>query len=167
MNRLGVKYGLIAAIVLVMWVMLEHEFGFNTEKHEIGQYSRIISAFIFYIFIFLALRERKKLQRGMLPFKHAFQTGALITIVYSILSTCWFLAYCKLINPRFFETVAKFELSKLEQNGASAQAIAEKTEELNRMSGPGSFLFLFLFTCIGGLIISLIASALMKTRVPH
>ncbi|MFL5753319.1 MAG: DUF4199 domain-containing protein [Bacteroidia bacterium] len=164
MNRLAIKYALIAAIALVMWVMLEHEFGFNSERHDIGQYTRIISAFIFYIFIFLAIRERRKIQRGNLKFSQGFQTGALMVIIYGALSTCWFAAYSKFINPTFFETVMKFEMEELQKANASAEEIASTAERLSHNGSPLSFLFLFAFTCIGGLLMTLLFSYLLKTK---
>lgn len=166
MNRLGIKYGLIATIILVMWSLFEHEFGFNTEKHEIGQYTRIAGAFLFFIFIYLGIRERKKLQRGQLSFKHGFQTGALIVGVYSVLNACWFAAYSKLINPAFFETVMKFEIEKLQKANASAEQIAARTQELSGNGSAASFIFLFAFNCISGLLVVLIFSALLKTKKP-
>jgi hypothetical protein len=166
MYRLGIKYGFIASVVLIMWVLLEHEFGFNSERHDIGQYTRLGSAFLFYVFIFLSIRERKKIQRGNLLFPQGFKTGSLTVLIYGVLSTCWFWAYMKLINPKFFETVMDFELTKLQKENASAAEVTSKMDEITLTYGGSalSFIMLFVFTSIVGLLVALLFSYLLKSK---
>jgi hypothetical protein len=44
MKTPAVKYAVIALIFSIVWTFIEHVLGYNTTKHEIGQYARLIPA---------------------------------------------------------------------------------------------------------------------------
>ncbi len=166
MWRVGFKFGLAASIVLVGWMMMEHELGFNTTKHNIGQYTRILPPFIFYFFIYIALSTRKSHQGNVLFFKHGVQSGALTTIIYSSISTVWIYFYSTLINPFFYSTLVEYETKTMQENNTSVVDTAAKLQELEMTYGGStlSFIMFFVFNCVIGMIVTLIISYFLRTK---
>jgi hypothetical protein len=164
-NTAVTRFTILAFIVTVIWTIIEHVLGYNTTKHETGQYTRMLPAFFFYLCIILAIWNRRK-QNGSLSFGEGFRTGALISVYYSILVAIWYAIYAEVINKEYQSSLLAFTRKQLEASNASQQEMTAKLKEVEMSSG-GSFLsyvLLFVFMTVGGLVISLIASAILKKK---
>jgi hypothetical protein len=167
MKNIAVRYALIAFIITVVWTLFEHQMGYNTVNHAVGQYTRMVSAFIFYFFIAFAIALQKRSQRDIISFKEGFVTGLIVCVIYAPLSALWFAVYGEIINPRYQASLMEFEKSKLVAIKASPIIIADKMKEVQLTSG-GSFLsyfLLFVFTFLIGAIIAFTTSLLVRNQV--
>ncbi|MBX7109361.1 MAG: DUF4199 domain-containing protein [Chitinophagales bacterium] len=166
MNRIVLKYLIMAIGFAVVWILIEHVLGFNTARHEIGQYTRNATMIFFWVTIFLALRETKKNQGHQLSFMHGFMLGAMYSILFSLAFVIVILLYVKLINPAFYATYREFTLNQLIASHATPKAIKEAMHEVD-MSYNGSmqsYVLLFLFSTLFGVFISLIAAFVYRTK---
>lgn len=166
MKNPAVKYGVIALIVSIIWTLIEHVLGWNTTRHDIGQYARLVGAFVFYILIFVAIYEARKQREGPFSFSDGFNTGALVTVIYSLGISAWYALYGEVINPQFKPTLTAFERSKLEAVHATPDMIAAKMKEVDMTTGGSllSYILLIFFMSVFGLILSLIAAWIFKRK---
>ncbi|MDH7463643.1 DUF4199 domain-containing protein [Chitinophagaceae bacterium 26-R-25] len=167
MKNIAVRYAFIAFLITVVWTLFEHQMGYNTVDHAKGQYTRMLTAFVFYFFIAFAIARQKRKQRDTISFKEGFVTGLIVCVVYAPLSTLWFALYGEVINPRYQASLMEFERSKLVAIKASPIIIADKMKEVQLMSG-GSFLsyfLLFVFTFLIGAIIAFTTALLVRNQV--
>ncbi len=166
MKNIAVKLAIYAFVITVVWTLIEHTLGYNTSNHEVGQYTRILTALLYYYFIARAIWLKRKQQNGSLTFSQGFKTGATISILYGSLVTFWFAFYAEVINPQYQPTLLAFERSKLEAVHASPETIAIKMKQLEMSSGGSitSYLLLFAFMTIFGLVITLVATAILRRK---
>ncbi len=164
--KIAFEYSLKAVAAVVIWVMIEHGLGFNTTNHEVGQYTRMASAFLLILFVYLAVRERKAQLLGTISFGGAFRTGLLTVAFYALLSATWFHVYASWINPDFYPSLKSFKLAQVTQSGATQQVIESAMKEIE-MSYSGSlvsYLLLMVFTFIMGGIVTAIISFFMQAK---
>lgn len=166
MKNPAVKYAVIALLISIVWTLIEHVLGWNTTHHEIGQYARLLGAFVFYILIFVALYETRKQQGGALGFGEGFKTGAWLSIIYSLGISAWYALYGEIINTQFKPSLTDFERAKLEAAHATPEAIAAKMKEVDMSTGGSvlSYLLLFVFMLLFGLVLSAIAALIFKKK---
>jgi hypothetical protein len=153
-------------VFTILWTLVEHVLGFNTSRHDIGQYSRLFTAIVFYAAIVIAIIKKRQQQNGVLGFAEGFRTGLAITLIYSLLITLWFAFYAEVINPSYKSSLMEFERKKITSSGASAEEITSKMNEVDMSSGGSftSYLLLFAFMATAGLIVSLIAAIVLKRQ---
>ncbi|MCW3087642.1 MAG: hypothetical protein JWQ78_1028 [Sediminibacterium sp.] len=166
MKNPAVKYAVIALVISIAWTLIEHVLGWNTTKHEIGQYTRMAGAFVFYILIFAAVAETRRQQGGAMSFGEGFTTGAILSVIYSIGIAAWYALYGEVINPQYKTSLMAFERSKLEAVNATPDAIAAKMKEVDMSTGGSvlSYILLIVFMAIFGLVLSAIAGLIFKRK---
>jgi hypothetical protein len=166
MKTVAVKYALITFAITVAWTLAEHFLGYNTTNHAVGEYTRRLTAFIYYALIVYAIWKQKKLQNNRLSFAQGMGTGARMALIYSVLVALWFAFYAEVINPAYRKTLIAFEREKLVAANASAEQIAAKMKEVEMTSGGSatSYLLLALFMFLGAIFPTLIASAILQRK---
>ena len=153
-------------VVSITWTIIQHFAGYNTTKHEIGQYTRMLGSIVFYVLIVVAILELRKQQNGSLSFGEGFKTGSILSLIYSLGVSIWYALYGEVMNIQYKPSLVAFERSKLEAAHASPEMIAAKMKEADMSSG-GSFLsyvLLFVFMSLSGIIIAAIASLILKRK---
>jgi hypothetical protein len=165
MKTPGSRSAVVALIFTIAWTLLEHFMGYNTTKHETGQYTRMLGGIVFYVFIFIAILKTKKENNGI-SFAGAFKVGTIVSLVYSIGVSVWYAVYGELINKEYKPTLMAFERSKLETSGASAEAIEAGMKQVDLSTGGSvlSYVLLFVFMFLTGLVITAILSLVLKSR---
>jgi hypothetical protein len=166
MKNPAVKYGVIALFITIAWTLIEHVLGFNTTKHEIGQYARLLGAFVFYFLIIKAIHTVRNQQGGSLSFGEGFKTGAILSVIYSLGISLWYALYGEVINTQYKPTLMAFERSKLEAANASPESIADKMKEVDMSTGGSllSYILLVVFMCLIGLVVAAIAAVILKRK---
>lgn len=160
------KYLLISVAFAAIWILIEHVLGYNTTRHDIGQFTRNATMLVFWVTIFLAIRETKKQQGNKLSFSEGMKTGVTLTVLYSMAFVLIILLYVQFINPDFYATYKTFTLNQLTAAHATPKQIEEAMMEVD-MSYDGSlqsYALLFLFSSIFGTVLSLIASLIYRTK---
>ena len=165
MKNPAFKYGVYALIISIIWTIIEHVLGYNTTNHETGQYARMLGAIVYYILVVVAIFAVRK-QQGSLTFGEGFKTGAIVSLTYGVGITIWYALYGEVINTQFKPTLMAFERAKLEAAHATSDAIAAKMKEVDMSSGGSalSYVLLFVFMTLFGVVIAAIASLILRRR---
>jgi hypothetical protein len=166
LKRIAIRYAAGIFIFTVIWTLLEHVAGFNTTNHAVGQYTRGVTAFLYYGTVALAIWKLRKQQDNSLTFAQGMKTGCLTAGIYSVLVTLWFALYAEVINTQYKPTLMAYERRKLQAANFSHENVEAKMKQLDMMTGGTvvSYLMLFGFMALFGVIVSLIASFAMKRR---
>jgi hypothetical protein len=163
MWRIPLRYGLLASLLFVGWGLLEHELGLNSNYHNIGVYTRPLSMLIFFIVLYIAIRDRKAHQYNVMVFKQGLVTGWYTGLCFSILSTLWLYIYTQYINKGFFTSVVNFKKEQLLSEGYSSAMLNMKIQEIeNDYSNPLLHFILFFVFVLGT---SMALSALYAYRL--
>jgi len=164
MKNPAVKYGVYALLISIIWTIIEHILGYNTTNHETGQYARMLGSIVYFILVVVAIFAVRKQQNGSLTFGEGFKAGAIVSLIYGVGITIWYALYGEVINTQFKPTLMAFERAKLEAVHATPDAIAAKMKEVDMSSGGSalSYVMLFIFMTLFGVVIAAIASLILK-----
>jgi hypothetical protein len=168
MNNLKteIKYALLSAAALVVWVMVEHLLGFNTGRMDVGQYTQPIIPFIIWMILFFAIRERKIRFGGQLPFMQGVRTAFFVSIFYAVLQGIWFGIYSNLIHPEYAALTMQFRETQLAQEGKTPQEIQDEMA-MSKMifdGGVRQFGFFIITTTVINTAVGAIITLFLKTR---
>jgi len=161
----AVRYALIALGITFVWIIIEHLAGWNSTRHDIGQYTRMLPMILFWVLIFVAINQSRG-QRTTYSFNEGLRDGLLMSLVYCAGFTIMIALYQKFINPEFFETLKAYTLEQLKAQNASEEVINEqlKTMEMSFNGSAISFFLLFVFSFGWGLILSAIAARVYRKK---
>lgn len=164
-------YGIIAGVITSVWFIVMIAFGSPASSDMTnGMIYGYASMLIAFSLIFVAIKNyRDKMNQGNISFGKAFQIGLYITLIAStIYVVTWLIDYYYFI-PDFMDKYAASTIEKLKTSGASASEIEKTTIEMavfkERYKNP-FFNAMMTYTEIlpVGLIVSLIASAILKRK---
>lgn len=136
-------FGAAAAVAVAAWTLLEFMLGFHTTRVEVGRYTGFIGLVFPIVAIAAALRSARTEEGGALSFRRGLLEGASVTAVFSLLGAVFLWLYFLAINPGFVETMA------------AAGSLTTVSEQVT---------VAFIANLASGLVISLIAAALMRRR---
>ena len=166
MKNIAIRFGIIASTIFIIWVCIEHVLGYNTTKMEIGQYTRLASTYLFWLFIVITIVLKKKELGGIVSFASCLKEGVLMVVIYSAITAVWLAVYQHFINPDFYVLVKQFSMDHMRTEGKTELQIADAIKEID-MSYNGSalsYLLYFVFSTIAGSIIAIIASLIIRSR---
>jgi len=166
MKRPAKKFALGALAVITIWILFEHLLGFNTTRHDIGQYTRMFPMFFFLAMIFVAIYYRRRGLGNTLRFAEGFKTGIVMTLIFCAGFTTVIILYQQFLNPEYFSTLHEFCKNKFAAEGLAPEEIDKKLSQLERWQGSSaiSYLLLFVFSSIWGIIVSAIASLILMRK---
>lgn len=161
-----VKYGVLFAAIVIVYVMLEHFLGFNTTRHDIGQYTRLAGVIVPIVGIFFGIKAKRDNElNGVMTFGQGVKTGFLIAVIQTTLTTIWFWFYSTVINPEFLDTMLAFERSQMLAAGtpqAVIQADAESKRAFFRV--PYFQIFQLVLGIAYGVVIAVVVSFFLRTK---
>lgn len=166
MNILLRNYG-IAFVLTVASVFVNHLLGFNTERHETGEYARNAVTAIFWCSIFLTVVQIRAASGNEHSFMDAFRNGSLYSVLYSASFSLFMVFYQKVVNPRFYPTYREFFEARLKAAQIAPDLMAVKMRQFD-MTFNGDFptyVLLFLYMAMGGVIMAAIAGAIFRNPV--
>lgn len=148
-------------------IFINHILGFNTHRHEIGEYSRHAVTVIFWCTIFLTIVQIRAQNRLEHNFMNGFRYGCLFSVLYSASFSLFMLLYQKAINPQFYTTYREFFAARLKTAGINPELAELKLHQFDiTFNGDfPSYVLLFLYMGMGGVIMSAIASAIFRNPV--
>jgi len=122
--------------------------------------------------IFIGIKNyRDKEQNGIISFAKAFQVGLLITLVASVFYVAGWVAYMNTSDSDFTEKYGQYLIDELREAGEPQEVIDSKMAEIESFSElyknplvQIGYTFLEIFPV--GLLVSLIAAALLKKKIP-
>ena len=158
--RIEMKYGVMFGFAVMLYVMIEHVLGFNTTRHDIGEYTRFGAVIIPVIGVFVGIKmKRNRDLKGVMTFGEGIKAGVIIAVVQTTLTTIFFLFYGSLINPDFLNSVIEFQRQKMVLAGAAEAEITSAMDQLRTMY---SFPVQPLFQMVIGLLYGVVFSALFS-----
>jgi cytochrome bd-type quinol oxidase subunit 2 len=165
-KRIAFRYALIAFVIAVVWTMVEHYLGYNTTNHQVGQYARMLSAFVFYFCIILAVWEVRRKQNNELSFTDGLRTGAILSGIYSFFIAGWYAIYGEIINPQYQSTLIEFERKKMIAANLSQKQMADKLQQVEMSSGGSisSYILLIVFMFLFGMVVAFITTLVLKRK---
>lgn len=165
MSKPFIKCGFYALLFTLVWTLLEHVLGYNTTNHEVGQFTRMIGGFAYYLFIILAVYQTRK-QQGSLRFVQGLKAGSGTAFIYSIGVSVIYCVYGELINTQYKPTLMAFERAKMVANNTPAGEIETQMKMVDLSTGGSvtSYLGLFCFMFIVGFVVSLIAALIFQRK---
>ncbi|AFM11285.1 DUF4199 domain-containing protein [Turneriella parva] len=158
-----------ALLLTIISVFVNHALGFNTERHDIGDYSRHTVTVIFWCSIFLTIVQIRAVSGDDHNFLTAFRLGFFYSAFYSAAFALFMIFYQRVINPQFYPTYRKFFEDRLVTAKLSPDLIASRMRQFD-MSFNGDFptyVLLFLYMAMGGAILSAIAAAIFRNPVKN
>lgn len=152
MNSVGIKYGLYGLVfsLLLFLGMLYFGMGLDFNTQEVLGYLTILVSLSF---VYFGIRHfRDKVNNGKLPFGKGFLIGVLITLFTAIGIAIADYIYTTAIYPEFFDDYAKM----MREQGF--------TGEIPDYGSGFMALIMYLTVVLIGLVVSLIASLILKRR---
>lgn len=161
----GVISGLISSLMMIATVPIMNREGFD-HGYVLGYTTIVLSLML----TFFGVRSyRDNVGKGHITFGRAFAVGLGITIISCIFYVLtWEVIYYNFM-PDFLDKYGAHVLQKMQASGATAAAIQEKSEELNKLKvmykNP---LFNAAMTFIEpfpvGLVITLVSAAVLRKK---
>jgi uncharacterized membrane-anchored protein len=98
-----IKYGLIITIGVMVWVLLARSTVTDPKSlvHTLG--SPIVFNVLHFVMIYLGLKAREREQGKKPNFKQGVKTGVLISFVYALTASLFFVGVVALIGTRWIE----------------------------------------------------------------
>jgi ethanolamine transporter EutH len=158
--------GLIGGFISIIGFMTMSS-DMNFDHGMIYGYASMLLAFSL---IFVGIKNyRDKYNNGFVSFGKAFKIGFFISLIAStVYVVTWLIDYYYFI-PDFMDKYAAHMLEKLKASGASQSEIAAQTKEMDFIKGMYknpffNAMFTYLEILPVGLIVSLIAAAILKRK---
>lgn len=163
MRILGRNLG-YALLLTIASVFINHALGFNTERHDIGDITRNAVTVIFWCSIFLTVVQVRAISGEDHNFLNAFRTGTLYSVFYAGAFSLFMVFYQHVINPQFYPTYRKYFETRLVAAKLSPELMASRLRQfdMNFNGDFPSYMLLFLFMGMGGIILSAIAAAIFR-----
>ena len=159
-----VKFGLVTAGGICLWVVLEHLLGFRSTHLHIGQYTGILSGIIPLVTIFYALKEKRDLQGGYLTLGQGLFTGLLLSMVTAICTTAFMWVYNQYINPGYQHAALEWEIGQRVRKGEldPVGAASARAEFKRLFSLPNQLLASLVLTVLSGLLITMVETLILR-----
>lgn len=115
-----IKYGLLVTLGIMAWVLIARSTVSNPESlvHTAG--SPIFFNVLHFIMIYLGLKATEREKGDRLPFKEGLKTGLLISLVYALTASLFFVAVVAIVGPRWVASEQGFERTPPSQAAARA-----------------------------------------------
>lgn len=167
--KLEVRFGLITALLLCLWVLTEYLLGFHNSNFSVGKITGFFSIIIPIATLFTAIRKKKDSSPSKnITFKEGFKTGFLITIIYAVIVTSFWGVYNNYINPEWRVLAAEREKAQMIERGKTPEQAEQQIQE-NRARLGDSFLLIIGFATtmfLGMIITSIVTVILQKPQNP-
>ncbi len=163
-TRIALKWGLIAGIISIILSVATQLLGVkNSENISIGFFLSLI-AFAFTCLIqVLAMNDYKSQNNGYMSYSEGLGIGLLSGTIWGVVSGGFNIIYVKYIDNSDMVKQANVMRQRMEEQGAT-DAQMELNEKMIAYLTDPSFLFIInvIVGFIGGLIVSLVISAILK-----
>jgi hypothetical protein len=120
--QIEIKWAFLFAFMGLLWMLLEKLSGLHSthiDKHTI--YTNFVAIPAIAIYVFALLDKKKNFYHGTITYKQAFMTGAIITLIVTLLSPLTQIITSTLITPEYFPNVINYAVS----SGQMTQVDAE------------------------------------------
>jgi hypothetical protein len=160
--RVALKYGLLAAVVTMVYSTILNLSGLGSNK---------ILASLSYVFmivaIVLAMKDFREKNGGFISYGEGLGLGTLTSAVLGLLSSAFTIFYIQFIDSNMLTQSLDQMREELEAKGMDDAQIEQALEVSQKFMSPGiMFVMVILGYLIMGFIFSLIIAAIMRKEKP-
>lgn len=166
-RKFVLNYGLILGILLVLLGVIMYVLNYHLKPH----WSFMVITFVLFISVVVyGIKAYKKENQGFLSIGEAIKVAVGIALIAAIISGLWVVILSTVLEPDYMEQA--IELQKQEAFANNPNLTEEQWDKGLEMSaafrGPWiTFAFTLVVDMLLGLIIGLIAGAIMKNKRPY
>ena len=162
MKQLGMKWGVISALVGFAYFMILNMVGLAGEQSY-----GYIGYIFFIIIVVLAHKAYKEEGDGFMSYGDGFKLGAVITVISSVISSILTYIYVKFVDGSMLELIKDKAITDMEDDGMSDEQIDQAMGFAEMfMSAEAILIMGLIFGTIMGLILVLIITAFTKNADP-
>jgi len=99
--KIPLKYGLLTALGLIIWVLATHSLLTNQQSPLITLGGPIFFNVLHFAMIYLGIRALEREKGESLPFKEAVKTGISIAFVYAVAATLFFVCVVLAVGTKW------------------------------------------------------------------
>lgn len=164
----AIKYGLYLGIVSVVIALVQYMFLSDNPSQRSSLIILVVSTAISATAIFFAQKEFKKGNEGYMSYGEGLGIGTLLSVISGVISSVFNVLYRTVIDPEFTKRSMEQSRKIFEDAGTMSDAEIEQAMGMaEKFSSPVIIFFVgIIFAAIGGLIISLIVSAINQNKRP-
>jgi hypothetical protein len=120
--KIPLKYGLLITLGVMVWVLVARTLVTNPASlvHTLG--APIFFNFFHFVMIYLGLKAKERQKGERLAFKEGLKTGVLISLVYALTASLFFVGVVALVGTRFI--ASEPGLAEMPPSQVAAQAFA-------------------------------------------
>jgi hypothetical protein len=104
-----IKYGLMAALLLVMWTLIQYALKFHTHYFSYNSYTIYGVMLVLFITLLASLREKRIDYAGHLGVRNGIRSGLFQLFITASLASGFMMVYNYRINSLWVENLVKWE----------------------------------------------------------
>lgn len=160
--RTALKYGLIFGVVYMIYTTIIYVTG-QAANTALGWFSFVISI----AGMVLAMKEFRAESGGFMTYGQGLGIGTMMSAVSGFISAIYSFIYNEFIDTTLRQQILDKVRTNLEEKGMDDVQIDQAMAISEKFSGPTfSFLFPIIGGIVGGFLLSLVVSAIMKKEKP-
>jgi hypothetical protein len=161
--NLGIKIGIVAGIInSIAWYVIANSLGYYSFAVE--QYRYYVTLLLLLFGIAISVYFERKNKGGFIDFKDAAKSGVLYSIALSLILATFSSIYYKFIIPDAVDYFVSEARKSMIDGKVTEENIAKSIETVISYFG---FFRMLMSTLIMGVILSLIAGALLRKKNPQ
>ena len=160
-----VKYGLIAGVASIIWTLIMYLTG--VDKSDMANIVNWVAMAVILIFVVLAVKEQRDMNKGYITFGNAFKTSFLTFLISGVIGCAYYYIHTAMIDPSLIEYMRDKAMDEMANKNIPEDQIDIAMKYTNMFLSPGALTAMgFLFNLIIGAIAGLIVAAIMKKDPP-
>ena len=162
MNNPGVKYGLIAGLVYIIFGLINYLFDLSTSNQAMGAVIWLGAFLATFAVTFVACREKRD-NSGSITVSEGIKLGVTIALIAGILAGLFTVLYTMVIDPDVMARQLEMVEQQWEEQGMSDEQIEQSRQWVTMFQNPVLTVpFTIIFYVIGGLIKGAISGAILR-----
>jgi len=158
---------IVNAILAIVGYFTMDENSMKAGEGGLGQVLYYLGMLVGLAFLFLGIREKKMSDPSEFTFGKGFVEGLLISVLAGLFIGAFSYVFYSFIAPEVIDVIRESSFTAMEEQGTSAEQIEQARPMMEFFISPaGFFLTMLLMYTLGGLILSLIMSAIVNAMGP-
>lgn len=166
-SKFVINYGLILGLIMVLLGVVMYVLNFHLEPHWSFT---VISSLVFILIVVYGIKAYKKANGGFLSLGEGLKIAVGIALIAALLTGLWTILLSTVIEPDYMDQAIELQREKaFEMNPNMTDEQWEKGLEMSAaFRGPWiTFTATLVMYMLFGLIVGLIAGAIMKQKRPY